>query len=51
MAHLQAYREEEPSTALTQSSCKEGSSSFRGATALVYSISNILSYKLTTQNS
>lgn len=38
-----AYPGFEPSTALTQSSCKEGTSSFRGTTALMYSISNIFS--------
>nr|GMD73943.1 hypothetical protein Iba_chr13aCG0590 [Ipomoea batatas]GMD79133.1 hypothetical protein Iba_chr13dCG0890 [Ipomoea batatas] len=36
----------EPSTALTQSSCKEGSSSLLGATALMYSISNIFSSEI-----
>lgn len=43
--HTHAYMELEPSTALTQSSCKDGSSSFLGATALMYSISNIFSCK------
>lgn len=40
---LCAYLGLEPSTALTQSSCKEGSSSLRGTTARMYSISNIVS--------
>ena len=38
-----AYLGFEPSTELTQSSCNEGSSSFLGATAFMYSISNIFS--------
>lgn len=36
----------EPSTALTQSSCNDGSSSLRGATAFTYSISKIFSCNL-----
>lgn len=40
---IQAHPGFEPSTALTQSSCNDGSSSLRGATAFTYSISKIFS--------
>lgn len=43
---LKAYPGFEPSTALTHSSCNEGSSSLRGATAFTYSISKIFSCNL-----
>lgn len=42
-SHSLVYLGLEPSTALTQSSCKQGFSCFLGATAFMYSISSILS--------